>query len=143
METKETSMKIHTYLNYGGNCEKAFRFYEHHLGGKVTAMITHAGQPLKDAPPDWEKAILHARITIGGTDIMASDVPPQQFQPMRSAYLSLSLSSIEEAERIYTLLAAGGEVFVPIQDTFFAYRFGVLRDQFGTLWMILHERPMQ
>ncbi len=72
---------------------------------------------------------------------MGSDVPPARFQPMRSVYLSLMLSSIEEAERIHGLLADGGEIFMPMQETFFAYRFSMLRDKFGTSWMILHERP--
>src|ERR1700731_1127048 len=98
-------MKLHTYLNYGGNCEQAFRFYEQHLGGKITAMMTRADQPgAADVPPRLEKAILHARMTIGDTQIMASDVPPDRFEPMRSAYLSLSVGSTEEAGRIHALL---------------------------------------
>ena len=60
---------------------------------------------------------------------------------MRSVYLSLSVSSKEEAERIYTVLSEGGQIFMPIQETFFAFRFAMLRDKFGTSWMILHERP--
>jgi PhnB protein len=137
-------MKLHTYLNYGGNCEQAFRFYEKHLGGKITMMMTHGEMPApNDAPPNWQKAILYACMTIGGTELMASDVPPERFQPMRSAYLSLGLESTAEAERIYALLADGGEIFMPMQETFFAFRFGMLRDKFGTSWMIVHERPMQ
>ena|SRR5580704_7244263 len=136
-------MKLHTYLNYGGNCEQAFRFYEQHLGGKITTMMTHADQPLpNDAPPGWQKAILYARMTIGETELMGNDVPPARFQPMRSAYLSLTVTSTEEAERIYALLSEGGQIFMPMQETFFAFRFSMLRDKFGTSWMILHERPM-
>jgi PhnB protein len=74
---------------------------------------------------------------------MASDVAPERFQPMRSAYLCLSLASSEEAERIHALLAEGGEIFMPMQETFFAHRFSMLRDRFGTSWMVIHERPMQ
>jgi len=135
-------MKLHTYLNYGGNCEQAFRFYEQHLGGKITMMMTHGQQPnAKDVPPAWTNAILNARMNIGETELFAADVPPERFQPMRSAYLSLTVSSIEEAERIYALLSDGGQIFMPIQETFFAFRFAMLRDKFGTSWMILHERP--
>ena len=135
-------MKLHTYLNYGGNCEQAFRFYEQHLGGKITMMMTHGQQPNpNDVPPDRKNAILHARINIGETVLMGADVPPERFQPMRSAYLSLTVSSTDEAERIYALLSDGGEIFMPMQETFFAIRFGMLRDKFGTSWMILHERP--
>lgn len=135
-------MKLHTYLNYGGNCEQAFRFYEQHLGGKITMMMTHGQQPNgNDVPPDRKNAILYARMSIGETDLMGSDVPPERFQPMRSVYLSLTVSSIDEAERIYALLSDGGEIFMPMEETFFAFRFGMLRDKFGTSWMILHERP--
>jgi PhnB protein len=135
-------MKLHTFLNYGGNCEEAFRFYEQHLGGKIMMMMTQAQQPNpNDVPPDRKNAILHARIQIGDAELMGSDVPPERFQPMRSAYLSLTVSSTVEAERIYGLLADGGEIFMPMEETFFAFRFAMLRDRFGTAWMILHERP--
>jgi PhnB protein len=136
-------MKLHTYLNYGGNCEQAFRFYEEHLGGKITMLMTHGEQPNPDnVPEDWKKAILYANMTIGETQLMGSDVPPEHFQPMRSVYLSLSVPSTGEAERIHTLLAEGGEIFMPMQETFFAHRFSMVRDKFGTSWMIIHERPM-
>jgi len=136
-------MRLHTYLNYGGNCAQAFRFYEQHLGGKITTMLTHGQMPdPKNVPPERQNDILHARMTIGGTEVLASDVPPERFQPMRSVYLALSVDSIDEAERIYALLSEGGDIFMPMQETFFAFRFGMLRDKFGTSWMIVNERPM-
>ena len=135
-------MILHTYLNYGGNCEQAFRFYEQHLGGKITMMMKHGEQPdASGVSPDWKNAILHARIHLGETVLMGADIPPDRFQPMRSAYLSLSVSSTTEAERMYALLSDGGQIFIPMQETFFALRFGMLRDKFGTSWMILQERP--
>ena len=134
-------MKLYTYLNYGGNCEQAFRFYEQHLGGKILMKVTHGqGPDAANVPSDRKNAILHARIKIGETVLMGADVPPERFQPMRSAYLSLLLDSTEEAERIYALLSDGGEVFMPLQETFFAHGFAMLRDKFGTSWMLLHER---
>jgi PhnB protein len=137
-------MKLYTYLNYGGNCREAFRFYEQHLGGKITMMMTHGEQPNPaNVPADWKDAILHARINIGDTVLMGADIPPGRFQPMRSAYLTLILTSNEEAERVYDLLSNGGEIFMPMEETFFAFRFAMLRDRFGTSWMLLHERPMQ
>jgi PhnB protein len=136
-------MQLHTYLNYGGNCADAFRFYEKNLGGKILMMMTYDQQPdPKNVPPGLEKYVMYARMRIGETDVMGSDVPPERFQPMRSVYLSLSLNSTPEAERIYGLLAEGGEIFMPMAETFFAFRFGMLRDRFGTSWMILHDRPM-
>jgi PhnB protein len=136
-------MKVNTYLNYGGNCEQALRFYEKHLGGKILMMSTYSDMPNSaNAPKGMEKAILHARIEIGGTIIMASDTPPDRFQPMRSAYICISVENSEEAERTYGLLKEGGEIFMPMEETFFAHRFAMLRDKFGTSWMIIHERPM-
>ena len=135
-------MKLYTYLNYGGNCRQAFEFYQKHLGGKITMMLTHDQQPnAENVPADTRDTILHVRITLGETEVLGADVPPGRFQPMRSAYLSLMVTSIEEAERIYALLSNGGEVFMKMQETFFAFRFAMLRDSFGTSWMILHERP--
>lgn len=136
------SMKVYTYLNYGGNCEQAFRFYEQHLGGKITMMMTHGQQPnANQVPPEWKNAVLHARISIGETELFGADIPPDRFQPMRSAYLSIVADSTEEAEGFYALLSGGGQIFMPMQETFFAFRFAMLRDRFGTSWMILHERP--
>ena len=135
-------MKLYTYLNYGGNCRQAFEFYQQHLGGKITMMLTHGQQPnAESVPADIRDTILHARITIGETELLGADVPPVRFQPMRSAYLSLLVTSIEEAERIYALLSNGGEVFMRMQETFFAFRFAMLRDKFGAAWMLLKERP--
>jgi PhnB protein len=135
-------MRLNTYLNFGGNCAEAFRFYERHLGARITMMMTHGEAPgAYSGTPEWRDAILHARLELGGTVISGADIPPDRFQPMRSAYLSLSLDSSEEAERICALLSEDGQVFMPMAETFFAFRFAMLRDRFGTSWMLLHERP--
>ena len=134
-------MKLFTYVNFGGNCREAFEFYAAHLGGRITMLATHGEQPdASRVPADWKDKVLHARIDLGGTTLFGADIPPDRFQPMRSAYLSLLLDSDEEAERIYALLADGGQIFMPIEETFFARRFAMLRDRFGTSWMLLHER---
>lgn len=136
-------MKLNTYLNYGGNCAEAFHFYEQHLGGRIEMIMKHGDMPdPSKVLPGMENAVLHAQITIGDSVIMASDVPADRFKPMRSVYLSLSVASDADAEQIFALLADGGEVFMPMQETFFASRFAQLRDKFGTSWMIIHERPM-
>jgi PhnB protein len=135
-------MQLHTYLNYGGNCAEAFRFYEQHLGGRITMMMTHGQNPgPSQVPPDWKDAVLHARMDLGGTELLGADIPA--YEPMRSAYLSLTLDSTEEAERVYALLSDNGQIFMPMQETFFAFRFAMLRDRFGTSWMLLHPRPQQ
>ncbi len=134
-------MQLHTYLNYGGNCEQAFRFYEQHLGGRITFLMRHGEQPnATGVSPDWKDAVLHARMDIGGTELMGADIPPDRFQPIRSAYLALTVGSSEEAERVHALLSDGGQIFMPMEETFFATRFSMLRDRFGTSWMIMHPR---
>lgn len=134
-------MRLNTYVNFAGRCQEAFRYYEKHLGGKIGMMMTHAQAPDQTrANPDWGDAVLHARISIGGTELMGSDIP--HAEPMRSAYLSLGVDSDEEAERIFLALSDGGRVLMPMQETFFATRFGQVQDRFGMNWMILHERPM-
>ena len=136
--SKKHSMKLDIYVNYPGNCEQAFRFYEQHLGGKITMMMTHQQQPdTANVPQDWKNAILHARIELGDTVLMGADIP--NAEPMRSAYLTLRVDSAKEAERLYALLSAGGQIFMKMEKTFFASRFAMLRDKFGTSWMLLHE----
>lgn len=136
-------MKLYTHLNFGGNCAEAFDFYERLLGGK-TLMVMRA----RDLPPDMlpsggaPDAVIHARMDVAGVELIGNDVPPERFQPMRSAYLYLAVDSAAEAERIFASLAGeGGQVSMPLVETFFATRFGQLRDRFGVLWTILHERP--
>jgi PhnB protein len=140
-------MKVNTYLNFPGTCLEAMNFYEKHLGAKILTKSTFAdmskyGAP-QNLPPGLNRdGILHARFTLGDTVVMASDGPPDRCQPMRSAYISLSVDSNEEAERIYKALTDGGEVFMPMGEQFFAHRFGQFRDKFGVNWMVIHEKQM-
>ena len=132
-------MRTDIYVNYNGTCEDAFRFYERHLGGTVTLVSTHAGSPQSARLPDeWRGKILHARLALGNAVLMGADIPGAE--PMRSAYVTLTLDTAAEAERIYDLLADGGQIFMKMEETFFASRFAMLRDRFGTSWMLLHER---
>ena len=130
-------MQLDVYVNYHGTCEEAFRFYEQHLGGRITGIVRHGEQPNPNVTADWQEKVLHARIEIGGTVLMGADIP--KAEPMRSAYLSLSLDSDGEAERVYALLSEGGQVFMKMEQTPFASRFAMLRDRFGTSWMLLHQ----
>ena len=130
-------MKLDVYVNYPGHCEQAFRFYEQELGGRITGIRRHGEQPhASGAPADW---VLHARMEIGGTALLGADIPGAE--PMRSAYLTLTLDSADEAERVYAVLSDGGQVFMKMEETFFASRFAMLRDRFGTSWMLLHTHP--
>jgi PhnB protein len=134
-------MKMNTYVNFNGRCAEAFRYYEKHLGAKVGMMMTHDQSPEQGrVSPEWKNAVLHARISIGDAELMAADIP--NAEPMRSAYLTLRMSSDSEAERVFSALSDGGQTLMPMQGTFFASRFGQVRDRFGINWMILHELPM-
>ena len=135
-------MKVSFYLNFSGKCEEAFRYYEQQLGGKVLSTMRWKQMPDADkhTPPGMSEKVLHSAMTVGDTTLMGADIPGAE--PMRSAYVTLSVDSNEEAERIYAALSQGGEVFMKMDETFFAYRFGQLRDRFGINWMILHQRPM-
>ncbi len=135
-------MKLNTYVNFPGSCAEAFQYYEKHLGAKVGMMMTHAQSPDPSlVKPEWKDAVLHARLTIGDTELMAADVP--NAEPMRSAYLTLRMDNDSEAERVFSALFDGGQVLMPMRATFFASRFGQVRDRFGINWMILNERPVQ
>lgn len=135
-------MRLNTFLNFGGNCEAAFRFYEEHLNGSITMMMRRAESPASNETwPGWEQSVQYAIMNIGETELMGSDVPPARFQPMRSVYLSLTVADSAEAERVWSLLADGGEVYMRMQETFYATRFGQLRDKFGVSWMIMALKP--
>jgi PhnB protein len=135
-------MKMNTYVNFAGTCAEAFRYYETHLGAKVGMMMTHGQAPDQSrVKPEWKDAVLHARISIGDTELFAADIPSAE--PMRSAYLTLHVDSDIEAERVFSALSDGGQVLMPMEETFFASRFGQVRDRFGINWMILHERIMR
>jgi PhnB protein len=134
-------MKMNTAVNFAGKCTEALKYYEKHLGGKILMSMTFDQMPNPTRiPPGMGKQVLHARMAIADTFLMASDGP--KVEPMRSAYLSLSVDSDDEAERIYKALGDGGQIFMAMEETFFAHRFGQLRDQFGINWMIIHEKPM-
>jgi PhnB protein len=134
-------MKLYTQLNFGGNCAEAFRFYERAIGGKNTMMMTVRDLPPNVPPPGGSPdAVIHARMDVAGGELIGNDVPPDRFQPIRSSYLYLAVDSAEEAERVFSELSDGGNVSMPLAETFFATRFGQLRDRFGVLWTILHER---
>ena len=131
-------MRVDIYLNYGGKCEEAFRFYEKHFGATVTMMMKHGESPNQaNVPAHWKDAVLHAQLEFGNAVIMGADIP-DRYEPMRSAYVSLTVDSVAEAERVYALLTDGGEVFMRMEETFFAKRFAMFRDRFGTSWMLLH-----
>jgi PhnB protein len=134
-------MTLTPYVNFNGHCAEAFRYYEQHLGARIGMVMTHGDKPdPSGVDPAWKDKVLHATLALAGTELQGADIP--NAEPMRSAYLTLRVDSDSEAERIHAALAAGGRVFMPMQETFFASRFAQLRDRFGINWVIMHPRPM-
>jgi PhnB protein len=134
-------MQMNPYLFFNGQCEAAFKFYEKVLGGKIEAMMTHEGTPAEgQVPAEWKKKIIHGRMRIGDVLLMASDAPPDHSEAMKGFSVNLSVDKPAEADRIFSALAQNGTVRMPINETFWAQRFGMLVDQFGTPWMINCEK---
>ena len=130
-------MQIVTYLTFDGRCEAAFKFYADCLGGKIEAMIPHAGtHSAEHVPAEWQNKIMHASLAVGGQQLMGSDAPPAHYQRTQGMSVSLHLSDPAEAARIFTALASEGTVNMPLQPTPLARSFGMLVDQFGIPWMI-------
>jgi PhnB protein len=133
-------MQLNPYLFFNGNCADAFKFYEKCLGGKIVTMMTHEGTPAAEqVPANWREKIIHARLTVGDQVLMGSDAPPDRYAPMKGFGVSLAVDSPADAERIFKALSEKGAVGMPMQQTFFAVRFGMVVDQFGTPWMITCE----
>ena len=131
-------MKIAPYLFFPGTCEEAFTAYEKILGGKIIAMMSHKGTPAEaHVAPDWVPKIMHACLEIDGQMLMASDAPPDRSEgPMQSVSVSINVKDVAEAERIFAALSDGARIKMPMEETFWAPRFGMLQDRFGTHWMV-------
>jgi len=135
-------MQSNPYLNFNGQCDAAFKFYEKCLVGKIAFKMTYGESPMaKETPPERHNRILHARLIVGNAVIMGSDTPPECYQKPQGFSVSINVEKPEEAERVFTALSEKGSVGMPITETFWALRFGMLVDQFGIPWMINCEKP--
>jgi PhnB protein len=134
-------MKLNPYLLFDGKCEEAFKAYQKILGGEIVAMIPHEGTPAEGGvPPEWRKKIIHARLVGNGMVLMGSDIPPDDYEPMKGFSVTLNVKEPAEAERVFNALADKGTVRAPLGETFFAIKFGMCTDKFGTPWMINCEK---
>ena len=134
-------MKWNAYLTFGGNCQAAFKYYERVLGGKIVMLMTHADMPTQgQTPPEWKNLIMHARLVTGDNVLMGSDAPPDRFEKPQGFSVAIQVDDPKEAERIFAALADNGSVRMPLQQTFWALRFGMLVDQFGIPWMVNCEQ---
>ena len=136
-------MKLVSYLNFGGNCAAAFKYYERVLGGKIEMLMTHGDMPPEaqaQTPPEWKNMIMHARLVARDYVLMGSDAPPDRFEKPQGFSVAIQIDDPKEAERIFVALADNGSVRMPLQQTFWAVRFGMLVDQFGIPWMVNCEQ---
>jgi len=130
-------MQMSPYLSFNGQCEAAFHFYELSLGGSLGALFRYAGGPLSDqVSADWSEKIMHGSITIGGQLLQGADVAPEKYEAPKGFSLSLQMTSVEEGERVFRDLAAGGRVVMPFEPTFWAAGFGMVVDRFGIPWLV-------
>ena len=130
-------MKVNAHLTFAGRCELAFKFYEEVLGARITLLMTHKQSPsAADVPDMWADKVLHATLALGDQVITGADVPPDEYQEPQGFSVQLNLESLVEAERVFSTLAEQGETRLPLRETFWALRFGMVVDQFGTPWII-------
>jgi PhnB protein len=137
-------MKLNSYLFFNGQCKDAFKFYEQCLGGKITGMMTYRESPdsstSEQIPPEWQNKIMHVGLMVEDQELMGSDNPPGYDEEPQGFSVSINLNDPEKAEQIFNTLAENGVVKMPLQQTFWADRFGMLVDQFGIPWMINCDR---
>lgn len=135
-------MKLNPYLHFPGTCEEAMTTYAKVLGGEVVAMLPYGDMPGDHpVPEDMRKKIAHARLVVDDQVLMASDAGPDRFKPMQGVSVTLNIPDPAEAERVFDALVDGGTNDMPLQETFWAHKFGVLVDRFGTQWMVNCEKP--
>ncbi|HWU26333.1 MAG TPA: VOC family protein [Rhizomicrobium sp.] len=136
-------MRINPYLNFNGNCAEAFECYAKILGGKNLRVMTFKDSPMaKDMPANEKNMVMHASFTAGDSTIMGSDAPGGRYNKPQGYAVSINVDTPEEADRIFAALSQGGNVGMPIAETFWAKRFGMVTDKFGTHWMVNCEKPM-
>jgi PhnB protein len=137
------AMRFNPHLSFNGDCESAFHFYRECLGGEIVTMMRHEGMPTEgDVPPEWRSKILHASLKIGEQWMMGGDAPPGRYQQPQGFAIGIHIDDAAEAERIFQALAENGCVQMPLQETFWASRFGMLVDRFGVPWMVNCHKPM-
>jgi PhnB protein len=130
-------MRLVPYLAFNGQCADAFRFYEKVLGGKLERLMTFGDMPEEEkVPPGMEDRIVHARLLVGDAVLMGGDTPSEYFKPPQGFCVNIWVDEVAEGERIFAELSKGGVVTMPMGETFWADRFGMVIDRFGTPWMV-------
>ena len=134
-------MQLSPYVNFNGQCEAAFKFYEQVLGAKISFMTTWGEMPgAEQFPAQTHKLIMHATLTVGGQTLMGADAPPDRYEQPAGMNVSIQVNDKAEGERIFNALAENGNVTRPFQQTFWSPGFGMCVDQFGIPWMVNCEQ---
>jgi PhnB protein len=137
-------MQLNAYINFNGQCEAAFKFYEQCLGGKLEALVPFEGTPAAEhVSPEWNSKIMHAHLIVDGSSLMGSDDMSDKFEAPKGFHITIQITDPARAEKIFKDMSEGGTVTMPIQQTFWAARFGMLVDKFGIPWMVNCDQPEQ
>jgi PhnB protein len=135
-------MQLNPTLTFNGQCEKAFKFYQQCLGGNIQTMMTWGDSPMADhVPSEWRDRIIHTTLIVGETTLMGGDAPPDRYEEPRGFSVTININDPVEAERIFHALSEDGAVTMPLQETFWAARFGMVVDRFGIPWMVNCGQP--
>ncbi len=131
-------MQLNTYLSFDGNCRAAFNFYAELLGGTVEGIMTFGEAPMEmEIPPESRDHVMHGSVLIHGHRLMGTDGGcGMPHVPVKGAHVVVSLDSPEDAERVFAALSTGGNIEMPLQQTFWARRYGITVDRFGVPWMV-------
>ena len=136
-------MQIQPYLNFDGRCEEALEFYRRALDAKVTMLMRFKESPDPGMiSPGSEEKVMHSSFRVGDATVNASDGECQGHTNFQGISLALTVADAAEAEKRFGALAEGGQVKMPLTETFFSPRFGMVADRFGVSWMVLVE-PQQ
>jgi len=131
-------MKFVPYLSFDGRCREAFEFYAKVLNGKIAAMLSHGETPAAEhVSKEWQDKIINAHLIVGDQELMGADSPPEMGDSKMSGFsVSIQIDDEKDAERIFNSFAEGGTVIMPFEPTFWAKKFGMVHDKYGTPWMI-------
>ena len=135
-------MLLNPYLTFDGNCKEAFEFYEKTLGAKIAFSITYGETPDAAKMPEMKDRIAHVRLIAEGSILMGGDAPPGRYEKPQGMTVSIKVDTAADAERIFKALSEKGQVHFPMEETFWAVRFGITVDRFGIPWMVNCEKPL-
>ena len=137
-------MRWNPYLTFDGNCEAAFTFYEKVLGGKIVAMMRFGETPAAEfVPAEHRNGIMHAALLVGDQTLMGSDTTPEHpYEGVTGSTVALHVETPAEAESVFAALSEGGTITMPLDETFWAQRFGMFTDKFGVPWLVNCAPPM-